>query len=55
MTANTRTDGAELLEVASRIPIRPTTTSYPLDAADQALRDLAADRVNGAAVLQMSD
>lgn len=55
VTANTRTDGAELLEVASRIPIRPTTTSYPLAAADQALRDLAADRVNGAAVLHMTD
>lgn len=55
VTANTRVDGAELLEVASRIPIRPTTVSYPLDAADQALRDLAAGRVNGAAVLRVAN
>jgi propanol-preferring alcohol dehydrogenase len=51
VTANTRQDGEEFLEIAARIPIRPTTTSYPLEAADAALADLAADRVNGAAVL----
>jgi hypothetical protein len=28
-----------------------TTTTYPLDAADQALADLANDRLTGAAVL----
>lgn len=54
VTANTREDGRELLEIAARIPIRPTTTPYPLDRADEALRDLAADRVNGAAVLRVS-
>jgi propanol-preferring alcohol dehydrogenase len=53
VTANTRDDGNELLEIAARIPIRPTTDSYPLEQADQALKDLAADRVNGAAVLQV--
>lgn len=53
VTANTREDGRALLEVAARIPIRPTTTSYPLTAADQALRDLSADRINGAAVLEI--
>lgn len=51
VTANTREDGRELLEVAAQIPIRPTTTPYPLDEADRALKDLADDRVNGAAVL----
>lgn len=51
VTANTREDGNELFELAARIPIRPTTTSYPLVLADQALKDLAADRVNGTAVL----
>jgi propanol-preferring alcohol dehydrogenase len=51
VTANTRRDGQELLEIAARIPLRPTTTAYPLAAADRALADLAADRVNGAAVL----
>jgi propanol-preferring alcohol dehydrogenase len=51
VTANTRSDGQELLRIASRIPIRTTTTAYPLHAADRALADLAGDRVNGAAVL----
>lgn len=55
VTANTRRDGEELLDLAVRIPIRPTTTAYPLEAADQALADLANDRVNGAAVLRVSD
>jgi alcohol dehydrogenase, propanol-preferring len=51
VTANTRSDGEELLRIAAEIPIRPHTQPYPMDRADQALRDLAADRVNGAAVL----
>jgi propanol-preferring alcohol dehydrogenase len=54
VTANTRRDGEEFLEIAARIPIRPTTTPYPFTAADGALVDLAQDRVEGAAVLQMS-
>jgi propanol-preferring alcohol dehydrogenase len=54
VTANTRADGEEFLTVAAAIPIRPTTTPYPLDQADQALSDLAHDRVNGAAVLHMN-
>ncbi|HET8659626.1 MAG TPA: zinc-binding alcohol dehydrogenase family protein [Micromonosporaceae bacterium] len=51
VTANTRADGRELLELAARHRLRVTVTGYPLDAADRALADLAADRVNGAAVL----
>jgi propanol-preferring alcohol dehydrogenase len=51
VTANTRQDGEEFLALASRIPLRVTTTPYGLDQADRALRDLAHDRVNGAAVL----
>jgi propanol-preferring alcohol dehydrogenase len=53
VTANTRRDGEEFLAIAARIPIRVTTTPYPFDRADDALRDLAADRVSGAAVLHM--
>ncbi len=53
VTANTRADGEEFLSIAARIGIRPTTTSYPLDHADRALADLAHDRVNGAAVLEV--
>jgi propanol-preferring alcohol dehydrogenase len=54
VTANTRRDGEEFLEIAARIPIRPTTTVYPFTDADRALIDLAQDRVNGAAVLRVS-
>lgn len=51
VTANTRQDGIEFLELAARIPVRVSATPYPMDRADEALTDLAADRVNGAAVL----
>jgi len=51
VTANTRHDGNEFLDIAARIPVRVSTTAYGLDQADQALADLAHDRVNGAAVL----
>jgi propanol-preferring alcohol dehydrogenase len=54
VTANTRHDGNEFLEVAARVGVRASTTAYPLDEADQALADLAGDRVNGAAVLMIS-
>ncbi|MHA7240404.1 zinc-dependent alcohol dehydrogenase family protein [Arthrobacter sp. TMS1-12-1] len=54
VTANTRTDGRELLALAARIPLRPTIQGYPFAAADRALADLAADRVNGAAVLRLT-
>ncbi|CAO5226986.1 zinc-dependent alcohol dehydrogenase family protein [Frankia sp. AgKG'84/4] len=50
-TANTRADGEEFLAVAAEHRLSVTVTPYPLDAADQALADLSADRVNGAAVL----
>jgi propanol-preferring alcohol dehydrogenase len=51
VTANTRSDGEELLAIASRLALRVTTTPYPLARADRALADLAHDRVRGAAVL----
>lgn len=53
VTANTREDGTAFLAVAAEHRLRVHTTPYPLRAADQALRDLAADRINGAAVLRM--
>lgn len=53
VTANTRADGEEFLRIAAEIPLRPTTMAYPFEAADQALRDLAEDRITGAAVLHM--
>ncbi|MHA7283219.1 zinc-dependent alcohol dehydrogenase family protein [Arthrobacter sp. TMS2-4] len=54
VTANTRADGRELLALAARIPLRPTVQRYPFTAADRALADLAADRVDGAAVLHLA-
>lgn len=51
VTANTRADGVEFLTLAGRLGLHVATTPYPLDAADRALADLAADRVTGAAVL----
>ncbi|MEV0196539.1 zinc-binding alcohol dehydrogenase family protein [Nonomuraea sp. NPDC050691] len=53
VTANTRADGRALLEHAARSPLRVTTVPYGLDEAGQALADLAADRITGAAVLHM--
>jgi propanol-preferring alcohol dehydrogenase len=52
VTANTRADGEEFLRLAARLHLTVTTTPSPLDAADQALADLAADRLTGAAVLR---
>lgn len=53
VTANTRADAEELLELAARIGVETTVHRYPLDRADQALADLAADRFAGAAVLEV--
>jgi propanol-preferring alcohol dehydrogenase len=51
VTANTRADGEEFLRIAAAIGVRVTTHPYPLDRADDALADLAHDRLTGAAVL----
>jgi propanol-preferring alcohol dehydrogenase len=54
VTANTRADGEELLRLAARIRPRVETQPYPLERADEALADLAGDRVNGVAVLRIA-
>jgi propanol-preferring alcohol dehydrogenase len=51
VTANTRDDGRTLLSLARRHRLEVAVTPYPFEEADRALRDLAADRVNGVAVL----
>jgi propanol-preferring alcohol dehydrogenase len=51
VTANTRRDGEEFLEIAARAQVKVTAVPYPIDRADQALKDLAHDRFSGAAVL----
>ena len=52
VTANTRTDGEAFLALATRLGVQATTHTYPLDAADQALADLAQGVFDGAAVLR---
>jgi propanol-preferring alcohol dehydrogenase len=51
VTANTRQDGRALLAFAAAHRLTVAATPYPMAQAAQALADLAADRVNGAAVL----
>ncbi|MBB2770991.1 alcohol dehydrogenase [Mycolicibacterium monacense] len=51
VTANTRADARAFLEFAGRHHIEVTTPEYPLGRADDALADLAAGRIAGAAVL----
>ncbi|MEV7966946.1 zinc-dependent alcohol dehydrogenase family protein [Sphaerisporangium sp. NPDC088356] len=53
VTANTRNDGRTFLSIATLHPLEVITTPYPFDEADQALADLAADHVTGAAVLHI--
>ncbi len=47
----TRQDGHEFLDLAARVPVRTTVTTYPLEQAEQALDDLRAGRFEGTAVL----
>jgi propanol-preferring alcohol dehydrogenase len=51
----TRADGEEFLALAPRVPVRTQVRPYPLAAAGQALDDLRAGRVRGAAVIDMAD
>jgi len=47
----TRQDGEEFLELAPQIPVKTRTVIYPLEKANEALDDLRAGRIEGAAVL----
>jgi propanol-preferring alcohol dehydrogenase len=51
-TANTRTDGEEFLELASRIGLRVEVHPFALEEADEALTQLKEGGVRGAAVLR---
>ena len=48
-----RRDAAEFLKLAGEIPIETRITTYDLEDANRALRDLADGRLNGAAVLRI--
>src|SRR5579875_2567855 len=54
VTANTRADGEEFLELAGQIPIRTTTVAFGLDQANQALQMLKHDELKGAGVLRIA-
>jgi propanol-preferring alcohol dehydrogenase len=47
----TRQDGREFLAIAPRAGVQTHTKRYPLAAANEALADLRAGRIQGAAVL----
>lgn len=47
----TRADAIGFMDLAARIPVRTAVRPYPLERANDALADLAAGRVGGAAVL----
>jgi propanol-preferring alcohol dehydrogenase len=53
VTSNTREDGRALLAFAAQHRLDVHAQPYSFDRADDALADLAADRVNGAAVLRL--
>jgi propanol-preferring alcohol dehydrogenase len=53
VTANTRIDAREFLQVAAEIPVEVSAQPYPLEEAPRALADLAAGRLSGAAVLEI--
>lgn len=54
ITASTRRDADELLEIAADIPIRSKTQTFRLEEANDALRLLKRGRINGAAVLEIA-
>jgi len=52
----TRKDGSDFsdfMALAGRVPIHPEITTYPLEAANDALDDLRNGAINGTAVLLM--
>ena len=51
VTANTRADGEELLNLAAEIPLRPRVTLFPLRDANRALQQLKHDGIQGSGVL----
>jgi alcohol dehydrogenase, propanol-preferring len=51
----TRLDGEEFMQLAPQVPVRTEIEVYPLEEANAALDDLRAGRVQGAAVLRVSD
>lgn len=55
VTASTRADGMELMELAGEIGITTTTQQFPLEQANHALQLLKAGKINGGAVLSIAE
>jgi propanol-preferring alcohol dehydrogenase len=55
VTANTRSDGTELLQLATAVPLIPKITTFPLEQANEALRQLKHDGINGSGVLLIGE
>jgi propanol-preferring alcohol dehydrogenase len=51
----TRRDGEEFLEIASRVPVKTKTQTFPLDEANTALEKFRAGKLEGTAVLVIND
>ena len=51
----TRSDIEDFLEIAAEIGLQPEVQTYPLERANDALRDLRAGHVRGAKVLQINE
>jgi propanol-preferring alcohol dehydrogenase len=54
VTANTRNDGEDFLELAARVPVKVITTAFDLSEADEALTALARGEISGTGVLRVS-
>jgi alcohol dehydrogenase, propanol-preferring len=50
---NTRADGSEFIEIASKIPVQTEVQVFPLEEANQALKALKHDGIRGAGVLRV--
>jgi propanol-preferring alcohol dehydrogenase len=53
VTASTRKDGEDLLNIASRVPIKPETVMFPLKDTNRVLKQVKDSTINGAAVLEI--
>ncbi len=53
VTNMTRDDARDFLALAAQIGIRPVTTVFPLERVNEALRAVAADAIDGAAVVSL--
>ena len=51
----TRTDGEEFFKVAPRVPVKTAVQTFPLEQANEALDSLRHGKIEGAAVLVVSE